>query len=202
MRRLSLAVPMCLGLLGCAVDHVGPLTVPLTYSPAASPGSPTARITGTLACTTLGPVEVTDARTDKQLGIRTLESKPPQKATVSAGSDPTAWVRQGVDSYLSHNGLVVQGNGPHLLLTLEQLQTTEDAWHRSSYEAVVTLTGELKSPGGRSCWKGSAVGKAGNYGYAGSIENYQQTLNAALDAASQQIVSPQPFRDALCHCGD
>ena len=50
--------------------------------------------------------------------------------------------------------------------------------------------------------KGSAVGKAGNYGYAGSIENYQQTLNSALDAASQQIVSPQPFRDALCHCGD
>ncbi len=157
---------------------------------------------GTLACSTLGPVEVTDGRSDKQLGIRTLESKPPQSASVSTGGDPTAWVRQGVDSYLSHNGLVVQGNGPHLLLTLDQLKTTEDAWHRSSYEAVVTLTGELKSPGGKSCWKGTTVGKAGNYGYAGSIENYQQTLNSALDAASQQLVSPQGFRDALCHCAD
>jgi hypothetical protein len=47
---------------------------------------------------------------------------------------------------------VVQGSGPHLLLTPDQLKTTKDAWQRSSYEAVATLTGEAKSPGGRSCW--------------------------------------------------
>jgi hypothetical protein len=202
MRRLSIAVLMPLGLLGCAIEHIGPLTVPLSYSPTTTLATASSGITGTLACATIGPVQVVDGRSDKQLGVRTLESKPPQKASVSAGSDPVAWVRQGVDSYFSHNGLTVQGNGPHLQVTLTQLQTTEDAWHRASYEAVVTLAGELKSPSGKSCWQGTAVGKSGNYGYAGSIENYQQTLNAALDSASQQMAAPQAFRDALCHCGE
>ena len=197
MRMLSLTVLMSLGLLGCAVERLEPLSVPLAYSPTAgAPGIP-----GTLACATIGPVEVTDGRADKSLGIRTLQNKP-LKASVSTGSDPTAWVRQGVDSYFSHNGLKVQGNGPKLALTLDQLNTTESVYHRASYEAHVALTGELKSPSGKSCWKGTVEGKGGNYGYAGSTENYQETLNSALDSASQQLAAPQAFRDALCHCGD
>jgi hypothetical protein len=197
MRKLSLTVLMSLGLLGCAAERVEPMNVPLVYSP--SPSSPS--LTGVLSCTAIGPLEVTDARADKSLGLRTLENKP-LKASVSTSSDPTAWVRQGVDSYLSHNGLKVQGSGPKLALTLEQLVTTESVYHRASYTAVVGLTGELKSPGGKSCWKGTVEGKGDNYGYAGSTENYQETLNSALDSASQQMAAPQAFRDALCHCGD
>jgi hypothetical protein len=155
-----------------------------------------------MSCPTIGPIEVADGRADKELGYRSLEKKPDVRAQVSAGSDPVAWVRQGVDSYLSHNGLKVQGSGPHLMLTLDQLQTTETAWQRASYEAHVVLAGELKSPGGKSCWQGTVQGKGENYGYAGSIENYQETLNKALDDASMQLVSPQAFRDALCHCSD
>ena len=128
--------------------------------------------------------------------------KSPLKAAVSTGSDPTAWVRQGVDSYLSHNGLKVQGSGPKLALTLNQLLTTESVYHRANYTALLGLTAELKSPGGKSCWKGTVEGKGGNYGYAGSVENYQETLNAALDTASVQLTSAQGFRDALCHCAD
>jgi hypothetical protein len=197
MRTLSLTVLMCLGLLGCAVDRVDPLNVPLVYS-ASSSATP---LTGVLSCIAVGPIEVTDARADKSLGLRTMENKP-LKASVSTGSDPTAWVRQGVDSYLSHNGLTVQGNGPKLALTLNQLLTTESVYHRASYTAVVALTAELKSPAGKSCWQGTFEGKGGNYGYAGSIQNYQETLNSALDAASVQLTSTQAFRDALCHCRD
>lgn len=197
MRKLSLTVLISLGLVGCAVERVDPLSVPLVYSP--TPGAPA--VSGALACTVVGAIEVTDDRADKSLGLRALQNKP-LNAKVSTASDPTAWVRQGVDSYLSHNGLKVQGNGPKLALTLEQLQTSESVYHRASYEAQVALAAELTSPSGRSCWKGTAQGKGGNYGYAGSIENYQETLNSALDAASLQLVSPQAFRDALCHCGE
>jgi hypothetical protein len=197
MRKLSLTVLMALGLLGCAVDRVEPLNVPLVYSPS----SGAAGITGALPCATIGAIDVTDGRTDKSLGLRTLQGKS-LNAAVSTSSDPTAWVRQGLDSYLSHNGVKVQGSGPKLALTLDQLRTTETVYHRGSYEALVALTGALKSPGGKSCWAGSVQSKGGNYGYAGSIENYQETLNSALDAASQQLTATQAFRDALCHCSD
>ena len=197
MRKLSLTVLMSLGLLGCAVERVEPMNVPLVYSPSAG----AAAITGVLSCTAIGAIDVTDGRAEKSLGLRTLENKP-LKASVSTSSDPTAWVRQGVDSYLSHNGLKVQSNGPKLALTLDQLMTTESVYHRASYTALVGLTGELKSPSGKSCWKGTVEGKGGNYGYAGSTENYQETLNSALDSASQQMAAPQAFRDALCHCSD
>jgi hypothetical protein len=197
MRKLSLTVLMSLGLLGCAIDRVDPLNVPLVYTPTSS----ATVLTGVLSCATIGPIEVTDGRRDKSLGLRTMETKP-LKASVSTSSDATAWVRQGVDSYLSHNGIKVQGSGPKLALTLNQLLTTESVYHRASYTAVVSLTAELKSPGGKSCWQGTFDGKGGNYGYAGSIENYQETLNGALDAASVLLTSTQSFRDALCHCSD
>ncbi|HEY2809602.1 MAG TPA: hypothetical protein VGI91_12490 [Steroidobacteraceae bacterium] len=75
-------------------------------------------------------------------------------------------------------------------------------WQRAGYEALIAMSGELKSPGGKSCWKGTVQGKGSNYGYAGSIVNYQETVNQALDAATRQLVSSQSFRDALCHCGE
>jgi hypothetical protein len=44
------------------------------------------------------------------------------------------------------------------------------------------------------------TGKAGNYGYAGSIVNYQETLNYALARAVLQLVDLPEFEQALCHC--
>lgn len=45
-------------------------------------------------------------------------------------------------------------------------------------------------------------GTAGNYGYAGSVPNYQETLNGALDNASLHLAESQGFKDGLCHCAD
>jgi hypothetical protein len=43
-------------------------------------------------------------------------------------------------------------------------------------------------------------GKGGNYGYSGSIENYQETLNSALDDATQHILDSPQFESAVCQC--
>jgi hypothetical protein len=186
---------LSLTLLGCAVTQVNPLTVPLLYKP--DPKAPA--LTGALSCTTIGAIEVADGRATKVLGERMSESKP-LKAEVTAAGDPAGWVKEGVTSYFSHVGVQVGGSGPQLSITLDQLHTTESILRRASYDAKVALTGELKS-GGKSCWRGTVQGTGSDYGYAGGISNYQIALDSALDAASQQMLSPQAFRDAMCHCG-
>lgn len=45
-------------------------------------------------------------------------------------------------------------------------------------------------------------GKSVNYGYSGSIENYQETLSEALERAVVTMAQSPGFKDALCHCGE
>lgn len=186
---------LSLALLGCAVTQINPMTVPLLYT--ANPKAPA--LTGTLSCNSVAAIEVTDGRATKILGERVSESKP-LKAQVTAAGDPAVWVKDGVTSYFTHSGVQAGGSGPQLLLSLDQLQTTESILRRASYDASIALTGELKSSG-KSCWRGTVQGTGSDYGYAGGISNYQIALNSALDAASQQLLAPQAFREALCHCG-
>jgi hypothetical protein len=82
------------------------------------------------------------------------------------------------------------------------MNTVESIWHRSSYDAHINLTGQLQSASGKICWKEAADGAAGNYGYSGSVQNYQETLNSALDAATLHMAQSQGFKDAVCHCTD
>lgn len=184
-------------LSACAVSRLDPLSIPLAYK--ANPRN--AGQLGGLSCNAVSELQVSDARTEKTLGIRTHESLP-LKADVTAATDPAAWVHEGVLGFLQQNGVSVQGSGPKLLVSLDALHTVESTWHRSGYDARIGLTGQLQGPGGKACWKESVVGTAGNYGYAGSVQDYQETLNGALDAASLQLVQSQGFKTALCHCGD
>jgi hypothetical protein len=46
------------------------------------------------------------------------------------------------------------------------------------------------------------LGAAGNYGYSGSIQNYQETLNSALDAATLHMAQSQAIKDTACHCSN
>jgi len=193
---VTLLVLACGAVTGCAVSKVEPLSIPLAYKA----NSKNAGALGGLSCAAIARIEVSDARRDKMLGIRTHESKP-LKAEVTAGSDPASWVQDGVHGVLVQNNVTFQGNGPTLLISLDMLRTTESIWHRSSYEAQVAMTGELQSPSRKPCWKGTGVGRGGNYGYSGTVENYQETLNNALDAAILQMLQSQTFKDALCHCG-
>jgi hypothetical protein len=146
-------------------------------------------------------VTADDARHDKTLGVRVHESKP-LKAEVTTTSDVAAWAQGGAQSFLTQNGVVFQGGAPKLHLAIDSLHTTESIWHRSSYSAALELTAQVQSATGKSCWSGSVQGEGGNYGYTGSVENYQETLNRALDSAIQRTAAQQGFKDALCHCGN
>ena len=181
----------------CAVSRLDPLAIPLTYKP----DPKNAGVLGGLSCNAISRLQVSDARVEKTLGIRTHESKP-LKADVTAANDPAAWVLDGLQSFLAQNGASSQGNGPTLLVSLDSLHTVESVWHRAGYDARIALTAQLQSPAGKTCWKESVEGTGGNYGYAGSMQNYRETLNWALDAASMHLAESQGFKTALCRCAD
>jgi hypothetical protein len=194
---VACAVTIVMVLGGCAVSRLDPLSIPLTYKP--NPKNP--GLVGGLTCNVISQSQASDARSEKTLGIRTHESKP-LKADVTAAGDPTAWVHDGVQGFLAQNGVSFQGSGPTLLVSLDSLHTVESVWHRASYDARIALTGQLQSPGGKTCWKETVAGTSGNYGYAGSVQDYQETLNGALDEASMHLAESQGFKAALCHCAD
>jgi hypothetical protein len=195
MNKNNLSVFACLAISACAVSRVDPIAVPLAYQ--TNPKN--AGVLGTLSCNAVSQIQVNDVRTDKTLGVRTHESKP-LKADVTAASDPVAWVQSGVQGVLTQNGLV-QGSGPKLVVTLDNLHTTESIWHRASYDARVGLSAQLQGPSGQACWKDTAEGAGGDYGYSGNIATYQGMLNSALDSATLRLVKSPGFKEALCHCG-
>ena len=180
----------------CAVDRIEPMNVPLKYTP----NSRDATLIGNLSCAAISQVQVTDGRADKTLGERVHESKP-LKANVTTSSDVAAWVQEGVQTMLTQNGFKM-GSGPKLSLTVETVRTKESVWHRSSYDAQVAFKAQLSGPSGSSCWTETIQGRDGAYGYSGSIENYQQALNNALDTASLNLAQLGSFKDALCKCAN
>lgn len=179
----------------CAVSQVDPLSVPLAYK---APEKPV--FLHAAACGAFSSIKVADLREDKQLGIRFHETKP-LKAEVTAANDPAGWVQDGMQRYLTSHGVAVAPRGPELLVDLHVLRTEEDIWHRASYDARVSVLARLQAPSGKVCAEESVEGKAGNYGYAGSTENYQETLNSALDDVSQHLLDDPQFATALCQCG-
>jgi len=194
--KTRLLVCLFVALAGCAISSVEPVNVPLAY---AAPSDPPP-LAPPPACPALASVEVRDVRKDMQLGVRSLEGKPLQ-AAVTASNDPVAWVRDGVLANLRRDGFVTGGAGPVLTFELRNLKTAENVWHRAGYDARIELGASLRAPGGAVCWSASLAGKGGNYGYAGSIANYRETLNEALDRATQSLVDAPSFGGALCHCG-
>jgi hypothetical protein len=182
-------------LSACAVSQVDPITVPLQYVPPTDP----LEVPRSLSCPAIASLRVADLRTDQLLGERHHESKP-LKADVTAGGDPAAWVGDGVQNFIAAYAVKPGGAGPSLVIDLKSLHTSENIWHRAGYEARIDLTARVQSPSGRTCWQGTVTGKAGNYGYAGSIPNYQETLNYALARAALQLVDSPEFEQGLCHC--
>jgi len=187
----------------CAVSSVEPLTIPLVYTPTPNPEA----VLAAPACKAAIRIYVDDKRTEKLLGVRIHESKP-LRADVSAGGDPAAWARDGVEHFMAQSGVVAQngespGAGAAVLnLDLDAMRTSENIWHRSGYDARIVFAASLQTASGKTCWQESVDGKAGNYGYSGSVLNYQETLNGALDAASLHMLNSAAFESALCHCGD
>ena len=196
MRQRMCSTLLMFAVASCAVSSVEPLSVPLSYKSDPRPQ----QVLEAYSCPVSVQVQVDDQRAEKILGERILEGKP-QKAEVTTAGDPVNWVRNGVEDYLSRSGIKL-GQGPKLNLQLETLRTSETVWHRAGYDARIGLEAQLKSPSGKTCWQSSIAGKSGNYGYAGSIDNYQETLNGALDDAASHVVDAAGFKNALCQCGE
>ena len=200
MRVLSIALAAAiLFQTGCVTpSSVTPLSIPLVYKTMATPGD-----FSTLApCAAISGVQVTDARTDKAIGRRFVEDNAATVAPVTAASDVAAWVRAGALEALKQSGVSLGKPGaPLLRISVEQIRSNENVVHRSGYDARIVISAKL-SHGGNTCWSDRADGEAENYGYSGSIENYQETLNHALDRAIIRLTDMAGFRRALCACGD
>ena len=195
MKKTTLAVFVLFGLGACAVSKVDPLNVPLAYTP----DQKNASILGAISCPVISGVWVQNAVTGNVIGVRTHESKP-LKAEVTTDSDITAWVQSGVQGFLTQNGFTLQPMAPQLLIRLDSLHSTESIWYRSSIDAQLAITGSLRTASGRICGGQRVNGEGGDYGYAGSIQNYQNSFNKALDSATGNLMRAPGFQEALCDC--
>src|ERR1041384_1112019 len=81
---------------------VAPLSVPLKYKSMLNP----AELAALPSCAALSNVEVTDARSEKNIGMRYIEGKTTGGAAVTASTDIAEWVRAGVDNALHHSNVV------------------------------------------------------------------------------------------------
>jgi uncharacterized protein YbjQ (UPF0145 family) len=196
--RNNLIVATALVIFGCSTPStVSPVAVPLQYKVQAKP----AEFPTLPACAAVSEVRVTDARDNKNLGKRYVEGKSGASAAVTTTSDVADWVRSGASDALRRAGASVGKSGaPVLRLTVNQIDTSENVLHRSGYEGRIVVNAELVSRG-NSCFKDHLDGFAENYGYAGSVENYQETLNHALDRAMIRLMNSSDFKRAVCSCG-
>ncbi len=185
--------------IGCSTpSSVAPVSFPLEYRTKASPGE----FPALASCAAVSDVRVTDARTDKTIGKRFVEGKTSAAADVTTTSDVAAWVRAGAMDALKRAGVATGKSGaPTLRLSIDQISTSENVLHRSGYEGRLVISAELTGRNGASCWKDRLDGFAENYGYAGSAENYQETLNHALDRAIIRMLNASQFKSAICSCG-
>lgn len=197
MRKSSLLV-LSLIVISCTTPAtVSPVAVPLQYKTMSSPGE----FPALGSCAGVSAVRVTDARSDTVLGKRFVEGKNVPAAAVTASSDVAVWVRTAVLEELSRAGATTaKADAPTLTIKVDQINTTENVLHRSGYEARVAISADLAGSNGTSCWKDRAEGFAENYGYAGSIVNYQETLNHALDRAMIRLMNSAEFKKAVCGC--
>ena len=201
LRKVQISV--CLAVLffvaGCTAipTSLGPTAIPLQYQEVASAGE----FPGVPACAALSGIQVTDARLDKTIGKRYVETNPAITAPVTASSDVAAWVRAGASAAAQRVGINQTSGGPILRLSVRQIMTSENVARRSGYEGRIVLSAELVRRGGGVCWQDRTEGASENYGYSGAVDNYQETLNHALDRAMIRLLGDPGFQRSLCSCG-
>ncbi|HZP91982.1 MAG TPA: hypothetical protein VFB20_03735 [Burkholderiales bacterium] len=202
MGRLALPLLSPLGVIlsGCVATSLYSTTVPLSYKSMEQPAAtPAVR-----PCAALSEFTVEDARESKDLGRRSLERTPDINKPIALEGDPAAWVRTGAQEQMRRAGLRTGVAGqPALHMKVDQLTLSETVYVRATFDGRVTMSADLVPAGGtKACWTARISGFSQNYGYAGSTENYNETLNHALDRALIQLLSSSDFSENLCgKCG-
>lgn len=190
---------MLLAIAGCTAipTSLNPLAVTLQYKTMANAGE----FPSLPQCAAISAIQVNDARTTPVIGKRYLETNPSVTAPVRASSDVKAWVRSGAEASAQRVGIKQNSTGPVLRLTIRQIATNENVARRSGYEARIQISAELARKSDGACWQDRVEGAAENYGYSGTADNYQETLNHALDRAMIRLLSDPGFQRNVCSCG-
>jgi len=194
--RHSVRLFLALGLVtllasACAPSDLSPYTFDAMYQPVGSIGE----ISTAPDCATYRELVVEDGREDDTVGVRYLEEGT-DRYDVTMGGDAEEWLRDAVDHAFSQAGIEKSGDSNRTVrVTLERIETDEAVYRRAEYDAKVVL--EAAVSGGAS-WDAKKDGFSENYGYAGSAENYQETVNHAADRALAALVNDSGFLDALC----
>jgi hypothetical protein len=84
---------------------------------------------------------------------------------------------------------------------VRQIVLNENVARRSGWEGHIVLSAQIAHRRGGICWQGRIEGASENYGYSGSAENYQETLNHALDRAMIRLLSDPGLQRSICSCG-
>ncbi len=195
-----LCLGLCTFLAGCTAipTSLNPTEIPLQYQMVASPGEfPTLP-----TCAAISSIQVTDARLDKTIGKRYVETNPSITAPVTAASDVGGWVKAGAAAAAQRAGINQTAGGPVLRLSVRQIMTSENVARRSGYEGRIILGAGLVRKGGGVCWQDRTEGSSENYGYSGAVDNYQETLNHALDRAMIRLLGDPGFQKSICSCGN
>ena len=199
MRSKAVLVPLIFIVIACSTPStVAPVSFPLQYKMVAT----AAEFPTLSSCAGVSKVEVEDARDSKTLGKRSIEGNATASADVTTTTSVTDWVRTGFEQALTRSGAATnKAGGPTLHVRIEQIRTIENVLHRAGYEGHLGLSAQLvPARGGAACWKGSADSQGENYGYPGSAENYNETLNHALDRAIIKLIGASDFKTAACDC--
>jgi len=192
-----LAVPLLI--TGCTAipTSLNPIAVSLQYKTMASPGE----FPAVPACAAFSGIQVADARLAKTIGKRYVETNPSISAPISASSDVATWVKAGAADAAQRVGISQKSSAPVLRITVRQIVLSENVARRSGYEGRISITAELVRKGDGVCWQDRFEGSSENYGYSGTAENYQETLNHALDRAMIRLLGDPGFQRNICSCG-
>jgi hypothetical protein len=187
---LSLAAALSLAavLAGCAgTEDLAPLSFPVHYAFMAD--SSDYQVAPT--CASYGALKIMDARKNRaKVGMRYSEKGGP-RYDVRMEGDVEAWVRAAAKQAFTAAG-IGSGGSKTVKIRIESIVTDESVYSRAAYDGTVILRADVGK------FSANVKGFAENYGYAGSAENYQETVNHALDKAMANLVNDPGFRKALC----
>jgi len=196
LRRLALIAIGVAGIGGCTVSRLTPVSFPAVYQPEGSG----ADIASVPACAAFRNLSLSDERTDKRTaGTRSLQEKP-DRSDIFIEGDVESWFEAGVKRALVQTQFPQDPAGKlDLAMELESLRIAETAYRNSTFDGKVVLEVGVKESGSDSfAWSERFEGAAQNYGRPGNEENYQETVNHALDRAIANALNSESLRTRLC----
>jgi hypothetical protein len=137
------------------------------------------------------------------IGQRYSEDKPAEKFSIKSDASVVSAVKDGLESGFKKANLTKKPGRAEMKVALTYFNIDEKMFRRSEYVGRVVLEVSLVQPNStKACWSATFQGDGNNYGYAGSPENYHETVGRALDKAVDNLVKDPGFNQAICGtCG-